>query len=193
MTTWRPPADTTTLVEPLDPEPGYEALTATVLDDDRLLLDLGASPKPPTPIDVVANFFTPNALLRATGVLVALEDEETTVFELVVKDVEHIQRRHAKRKFVELKASMVVADGPGPMISVVGLTQDVSAGGCRVVADQPLGGTKPVITLEVPGAPPVVAQATVLSRLHSGDVWDYRLMFTAIDEEDRARLERLTA
>ena len=43
---WRPPAGTTTLVEPVDAEPGRAALTAVVVADDRLLLDLGASPGP---------------------------------------------------------------------------------------------------------------------------------------------------
>ncbi len=135
MSYWRPPEGTTTLVEPLRPEPGFETLTATVLQDDRLLLDLGASPRPTANTDVVASFFTPDALLRVNGVLVA---ESDGLYELIVKDIERVQRRASDRVAVELTASVVVLDGSGPMVSVVGHTQNVSAGGCRVHTHQPL-------------------------------------------------------
>jgi len=192
MSYWRPPEGTTTLVEPLHPDPGFETLTATVLHDDRLLLDLGASPRPTANTDVVASFFTPDALLRVSGVLVA---EADGVYELIVKDIERVQRRAADRMEVELAASLVVLDGTGPMISIVGHTQNVSAGGCRVQTEQPLpSGRDAMVTLELVNDPtPVVAQATVLGVEHVGAAWDYRLMFTAIDDDDRKRIDRLIA
>ena len=93
---WKPPAGTTTLVEPLDPEPGHEALTATVIEDDRLLIDLGASPRPGESTDVIASFFTSDALVRVTGILVAVEERDRTLYELVVKDIDRVQRRQAR-------------------------------------------------------------------------------------------------
>jgi hypothetical protein len=192
MTLWRPPVGTTTLVEPVEPEQGHEALTATVVADDRLLLDLGASPRPPDATDVVASFFTPDALMRVTGVLVAVEERERTLYELVVKDLECVQRREAPRIEIALAASLLVPDAPGPMISVLGRTKNVSSGGCRLTTEQQLAGSDPMVTLDLADdRTPVVAQATVLSSEHHGSTWDYRLRFTSIDRDDRARLERL--
>src|SRR3954449_4227118 len=107
MSYWRPPAGTTTFVEPLRAEPGAETLTATVLHDERLLLDLGASARLTANTDVVASFFTPDALLRVSGVLVA---EGDGVYELIVKDIERVQRRSSDRIDVALTASLVVLD-----------------------------------------------------------------------------------
>jgi PilZ domain len=191
---WRPPAGTTTLVEPLAPDAGQEALTARVIEDDRLLLDLGPSPRPAATADVVASFFTPDALVRVTGVLVPVEERDRTLHELVVKDISRVQRRQSPRVEITLVASMVVPDAPGPIVSVLGRTQNVSAGGCRVRTDRPLTGTEAVVSLELADEQrPVVAQATVLSSEHVGSTWDYRLMFTNIDSDDRLRLERLLA
>jgi c-di-GMP-binding flagellar brake protein YcgR len=190
---WRPPAGTTTLVEPLDPEPGHEALTATVVEDDRLLLDLGASPRSTRlSTEVIASFFTRDALVRVTGILVAVEERDRTLHELVVKDIERVQRRQEPRVDIDLAASMVVPDAPGPIVPVLGRTQNISAGGCRVATDQRLAGSDTVVSLDL--ADPdglVIAQATVLSSQRRGSGWEYRLRFTAIDDEDRARLERL--
>jgi hypothetical protein len=183
---------TTTLVEPVEPEPGHETLTATVLADDRLLLDLGASPRPSRATDVVASFFTPDALMRVTGVLVAVDERERTLYELVVNDLECVQRREAPRVEIELAASLLVPDAPGPMVSVLGRTKNVSSGGCRLTTEQQLAGSDPMVSLDLADeSTPVIAQATVLSSEHHGSTWDYRLRFTSIDRDDRARLERL--
>ena len=78
------------------------------------------------------------------------------------------------------------------MMSVLGRTQNVSAGGCRLTTDQRLAGGDAVVSLDLADdSGPVVAQATVLSSEHHGSKWDYRLLFTAIDSDDRVRLERL--
>ena len=192
MPHWQPPPGTTTLVEPIRAAPGFEALTATVVEDDRLLLDLGASPRPDAMLDVVASFFTPEALVRVTGVLVA-DDVEGALFELVVKDVERIQRRYAHRVEIELAATLVVADSGGPMRSIPGRTRNVSVGGCRVVTTQPLpSGAQPMISLALTDdGPPFMAETTVLAIDHQDSWWDYRLMFTAIEDSDRKRLDRL--
>jgi hypothetical protein len=182
------------LVEPLHPGPGEEALTATVLEDDRLLLDLGGSPRPTTMVDVVATFFTPDTLFRVTGVLEPAMSERG-LFELIVKDVERVQRRKSARLLVDVAASLVVVDAPGPVVSVRGRTRNVSAGGCRVVTEQALPPTgAPIVTLELDDeCGPLIAQATILQREHHDSVWDYRLMFTGIDAGDRVRLELLGA
>ena len=191
-TQWRPPAGTTTLVEPLDPEPGHETLTATVLEDERLILDLGASPRPSHDIDVVASFFMPEALLRVRGVLAA---EPDGVHELLVQDIERVQRRSTDRLDIELTASLVMLDSPGPMASVLGLTQNVSVGGCRVMTSKELpSGHDAMVSLHlIDDQKPLVAQATVLGVDHGDATWAYRLMFTAIDNDDRDRLRRIIA
>jgi hypothetical protein len=194
MPHWQPPPGTTTLVEPIGAAPGLDALTATVVEDDRLLLDLGASPRPGPTVDVVTSFFTPEALVRVTGVLIA-DDSEGALYELVVKDVERIQRRRAHRVQIELAATLVVTDGGGPMQSIRGRTRNVSVGGCRVVTDKPLpSGAQPMISLDIrDDGPPFMAETTVLAIDHEDSWWDYRLMFTAIEDSDRARLDRLGA
>jgi hypothetical protein len=192
MTLWRPPVGTTTLIEPVKPDPGHEALTATVVADDRLLLDLGASPRPPDSADVIASFFTPEALMRVTGVLVPVDERNRTLYELVVKELECVQRREAPRVEIALAASLLVPDAPGPMVSVLGQTKNVSSGGCRLTTEQQLAGGDPMVTLDLADdLAPIVAQAMVLSSEHHGSTWDYRLRFTSIDRDDRARLERL--
>ena len=190
---WRPPAGTTTLVEPVDAEPGLDALTAVVVADDRLLLDLGASPRSERgACDVVASFFTPEALVRVTGKLVAVHERDRTLYELIATDIERVQRRQETRVQIELPASMVVPDAPGPMVSVLGRTQNVSIGGCRVCTDERLPGSEPLVSLALGDrGDPVIAQATVLSSERQGAKWEYRLRFTAIDDDDRERLARL--
>lgn len=192
MAQWRPPVGTTTLVE--TEIQGVAPLTATVLDDDRLLLDVGASPRPvPAVFDAVASFFTPEALLRVTGVM-TLANDEAGIYELTVKDVQRVNRRASRRVDVELKASLVVADDAGPTVSVIGHTVNVSAGGCRVVTDKPLpGGSDPMVTLELGNGVTVVAGCSLLCTEHEGAEWDHRLMFTAIDPDDRDRIAALAA
>jgi hypothetical protein len=192
MSHWRPPAGTTTLVEPVSPEPGYETLTATVLEDDRLVLDLGASPRPAADIEVVASFFMPEALLRVTGVLVL---EIDGYYELVVRDIDRVQRRQSDRVDIELFASLVVLDAAGPIQSILGHTQNVSIGGCRVLTGEALpSGREAMVSLHlIDDQKPVVAQATVLGFDHEDSAWDYRLMFTAIDTEDRDRIRRMVS
>ena len=192
MAQWRPPVGTTTLVEA--EVKGAAPLTATVLDDDRLMLDVGASPRPEPPVfDAVASFFTPEALLRVTGVM-TLADDEAGIYELVVKDVQRVNRRSSRRVDVELRVSLVVADDAGPTVSVVGHTVNVSAGGCRVVTEKPLpGGSDPMVTLELGDGVTVVAGCSLLCTEHEADVWDHRLMFTTIDPDDRDRLAALAA
>ena len=130
--------------------------------------------------------------MRVTGLLVAVHEGDRTLYELVVKDVECVQRRESPRVEIALAASLVVPDTPGPMVSVLGRTKNVSGGGCRLVTEQQLAGSDPMVTLDLPDdASPVVVQATVLSSEHRGSTWDYRLRFTAIDRDDRDRIERL--
>ena len=147
------------MVEPLRPEPGFETLTVTVLQDERLLLDLGMSPRPSASIDVVASFFTPDALLRVSGVLVA---EADGIYELVVKDIERVQRRATDRVDVTLTASVVVLDASGPMMSVIGHTKmcrraaaaSAPTSRCRLGAMRWCRSTSPTRTLQWSRKPP---------------------------------------
>lgn len=191
MGRWRPPVGTTTLVEPEDGD--LEPLTATVLDDDRLLLDVGASPRPRAEtFDAVASFFTPDALLRVTGVM-TLTGDDGAIYELVVKDVQRVERRTSRRVDMELPVAMIVTDAEPPL-TVLGHTVNISAGGCRVVTDRPLPvGTEPTVSVALGDGCNVLAGCSVLCTEHHAEEWDYRLMFTAIDPADRDRIAALTA
>lgn len=181
---WRPPAGTTTLIESEDLTP----ITAVVLDDDdRLLVDIGSSAAPESDaVAVVASFFTPDALLRVVGKLVVADDERGQ-YELVVSDLERVQRRKTRRVDIDLPCSLTA-----PEAVVKGHTLNVSAGGCRVQTDRMFPSVdEPIVSLQLADGETVVAVAYVVARAKDGDTWDYRLMFTDIDPGDRDRLAHL--
>lgn len=193
MSSWRPPAGTTCTVEPSASFPRHRPFVATVLDDDRLLLDVGDEALPSVrSFDAVASFVTPEAVLRVGGVLVAA-DVEGGQFELLVRDVEQVQRRRTPRVDIDLPVSLSSVEAPGPAVCVRGRTVNLSAGGCRVVTRTPLPpGAEPEVALDVGGGEVVVAHACVLSSEHDDTAWHYRLMFTDIDPLDRSRLLDIT-
>ena len=64
-TQWRPAAGQIALIEPVDASPGRDCLTGVVVPGERILIDLGASPRPESDAaEVVASFFAPDALYR---------------------------------------------------------------------------------------------------------------------------------
>jgi hypothetical protein len=195
MAGWHPPVGTTTLIEPVHPEPGCESITAVVLDDDRFLVDLGASPRPQTSsFDAIASFFTPDALFRARCLLVSA-DVEGGQYQVVIEQLDQIERRIDRRVDIEVPCSMIAFDDAGCARSVTGRTRNVSRGGCRLVLDHRRPpGDPPTVSLELADGS-LVAEAFVVACEHDeerdGDHWDYRLAFTFIDAVDRDRLAAL--
>ena len=184
MARWHPPAGTTTVIEPVHPEPGHEIINAVVLDDERFLVDLGDAARPRTSsFDAIASFYTPDALFRARCLLVSA-DIEGGQYQVVIEQVDQIERRVDRRVDLQVRCSVTAIDADGCARSVVGRTRNVSRGGCRLVLDRrrPPGGS-------------LVAEAFVVASEHDaerdGDHWDYRVAFTFIDPADRDRLAAL--
>ncbi len=105
-----------------------------------------------------------------------------------------IERRAAVRREIELRASLTAFDGPGAAVSTTGRTVDLSAGGCRVVTERPFPlSSEPTVTLHLDDGSIVLAQAAILERRAEPAGYQYRLVFTDIDVDDRARVAGLVA
>jgi hypothetical protein len=190
---WRPAPGQLALIEPVDAEAGAECLTGVVMaDPGRVVIDLGASPRPAAgTYEVEASFFAADALYRlaATAKSVATSDG---VVELIVHDVERVQRRSDPRVRISLPMALASFDDPGDFISIKGETLDLAPGGCRVATDREFPASiDPTISITLPDGPPVIALARILDRNQRNERWHYRLVFAAIDDVDRARLADL--
>ena len=201
MDEWRPAPGQLALIEPVGvgaegagPDgASRDCLTGVVLPDERrLLVDLGASPCPPSsPCDVVASFFTPDALYRLAASAMTIADG---LLELDVRATERVQRRRTVRHRVSLPVSLAAFDGPGEFRTVTGETIDVGPGGCRVRTRTPFpSGVDPTVSIRVPGGNPVVALARILQAEVGPDRCEYRLVFADLAPADAERLSHLTA
>jgi c-di-GMP-binding flagellar brake protein YcgR len=188
---WRPAAGQIALIEPVGASPGRDCLTGVVVPGERILVDLGASPRPEhNGADVVASFFAPDALYRLSA---RATEESDGLLVLDVSAVERVQRRTAPRAMVTLPVRLGVGAMPGSAV-LVGETVDVSAGGCRVTTERPWPEhSDPVVSIDLPDGEAVVTQARVVTVDLTGGGWEYRLAFPEIDDPDRERLSRLVA
>lgn len=190
---WKPHPGAVVLIEPDGAEDA--PITAIALPDDggRVLLDVGASPRPgDAGFAAVASVFAPDRLYRVTGKLCEVADG-SGVYELVADDVEQVERRASARRRLDVPVTLTAFDGPGAVVSTLGHTVDLSSGGCRVVTDEPFPfGCEPTVSLRFDGTT-VVARAAILERRPDPAGYAYRLMFTDIDLEDRVRVAELVA
>ena len=120
--TWYPASGQLALIELLDESDDGQCLTGVVVGngDGSVVIDLGASPRPTnSPCDVVASFFTPEALYRVTGV--ATERAQSPgLLDLEPKDVEQVQRRAVPRVRASLPVALSAFDQNGDFSSVTG-------------------------------------------------------------------------
>jgi hypothetical protein len=188
---WRPAAGQIALIEPVEASPGRDCLTGVVVPGERILVDLGASPRPETEVaDVVASFFAPDALYRLSA---KATQEKDGLVSLDVGSIERVQRRSAPRAMVALPIRLATGPASGPAV-LTGETLDVSTGGCRVTTDRPWPEDQdPFVSIDLPDGEPVRTQARVVTVDLTGGGWEYRLSFAAIAEPDRERLSRLVA
>jgi hypothetical protein len=190
-TQWRPAAGQIALIEPVEASPGRDCLTGVVVPGDRILIDLGASPRPESDAaEVVASFFAPDALYR---LFAKAHQQEDGLLSLDVSALERVQRRANPRVQVQLPVRLGVGDQEE--VSVLsGETVDLSTGGCRVMTDRPWPTeADPVVTIDLPDGELVRTQARVVTVDLNGDGWEYRLAFPGIDESNTERLNRLVA
>jgi hypothetical protein len=184
---WRPAAGQIALIEPVDASPGRDCLTGVVVPGDRILIDLGSSPRPDSDAaEVVASFFAPDALYR---LFAKAHQEDDGLLSLDVSALERVQRRANPR--VQLPVRLGVGDQAEAAL-LSGETVDLSTGGCRVMTDRPWPTeADPVVTIDLPDGGAVCTQARVVTVDLNGDGWEYRLAFPGIDEADAERLSRL--
>src|SRR5947207_9130494 len=166
--TWYPASGQLALIELLDESDDGQCLPWRVVGtgDGSVVIDLGASPRPTnSPCDVVASFFTPEALYRVTGV--ATERAQSPgLLDLEPKDVEQVQRRAVPRVRASLPVALSAFDQNGDFSSVTGETVDLGSGGCRVLTSRPfVRGVDPTVSITLPEGPPVVVLAEVLERV----------------------------
>ena len=190
-TQWRPAAGQIALIEPVDASPGRDCLTGVVVPGDRILIDLGASPRPESDtVEVVASFFAPDALYR---LFAKAHEEPDGLVSLDVSALERVQRRANPRVPVVLPVRLGVGDQDEAAL-LSGETVDLSTGGCRVMTDRPWPTeADPVVTIDLPDGEAVRTQARVVTVDLNGDGWEYRLAFPAIAQTDAERLSRLVA
>lgn len=177
------------LVEPID---RADCLTGVVVPGDRrILIDLGASPVIAGGQEaVIASFFAPEALYKLHGVATA---SPGGLIELLVDEVERVQRRSAARARVTCPVSLAAFDGPSGFTTVRGETIDLAPGGCRVSTERPFPpGVDPTVTITLPGTDsPVVALAHVLESDSAPGHYEYRMVFHELAAEDADRLREL--
>lgn len=187
---WRPVPGQIALVEPVGALPGRDCLTGVVVPGERVVIDLGASPRPEHEVsEVVASFFAPEALYR---LLAKATQEGDGLLVLDVFAVERVQRRAAPRVRVNLPVRLRPSERAPALVT--GETVDVSTGGCLVATDRPWpDDSDPVVSIDLPDGALVVTPARVITVDLAGGGWEYRLSFPSIAESDRDRLSRLVA
>ena len=189
---WRPTPGQVALIE-ID---GQDAcLTGVVLDESKaedapVVIDLGASPRPPgDQCEVVVSFFAPDALYRVTATATPHPGAADAVIDLRLHGVERVQRRQVPRTRLVLSAVLSNFDDPGAMVNVVGETVDLGEGGCRVRTSRSFpSGCDPTVTVDLPGGETFVALGAILHATASEGGFEYRIVFLEIDDEDRAKL-----
>ncbi|MGH9042441.1 MAG: PilZ domain-containing protein [Acidimicrobiia bacterium] len=188
---WRPTPGQIALIEPVGASPGRDCLTGVVVPDERIVVDLGASPRPDGDVtEVMASIFAPEALYRLTA-KATLEPDGLLVLD--VAGVEKVQRRNAPRARLALPVRMGMGERT-PTTIVSGETIDLSTGGCRITTDRPWpDDSDPVLSIDLPDGGAVVTPARVITVDLSGDGWEYRLAYPTMTADDRERLSRLVA
>jgi hypothetical protein len=196
---WKPAPGQETLIEMAAGGDEWFAGVVMEASGDPVVVDLGTGRRPgESNCEVVARFFASDALYRAKATL-SSHDGLDAVIDLRIHEVERVQRRIAPRATLALPIRLSNFDDPGisdaGFASVLGDTIDIGEGGCRVLTARHFpSGCDPTVSLELPSGATVVALATVLEELAIGEArYEYRLVFTKIEELDRLRLTQLVA
>jgi len=201
MADWKPSLGQVALIELSTG--ADDCFTGVVLSDGdgdgAVVIDLGASPPlAEVPCEVTASFFDPDALYRVRATLSPREGRSSVV-ELLVRDVERVQRRVAARACVSVPVALSNLDGgPGGGVefsSVHGESIDIGEGSCRVVVDGRFPpGYDPTVALDLSSEDTVVALAAVLEEQERPDRrFEYRLVFIDQDDGHRDHLAKFLA
>ena len=189
---WRPGPGQVTLLELAHDARRAMTGVVTSVNNGTVTIDMGASPEVPVPgEEVVASFFTPDALYRVHA---ATRRQDGPTVELAVQGIERVQRRQSPRARASLPVILSDFDSANDPVSVRGETVDIGQGGCRVRTTRPFPpGSDPTVSLRLPDGDSVVTLAAVLQADNSNGNWEYRLVFMGLDDDDSRRLADLTA
>lgn len=180
------------LIEPLG-APAQTCLTALVehVSGSTIQADLGASPRLPTsPCEVAVGVYTPDAYFLARADAEAVGDDGRVV-RLVLHDLERIER-HATRIAKRIRVGVAGFDAGGEFVGAACDTLDLSAGGCRVVTEQPVpAGMEVAVLVPVAGQDPIVVHGAVREEMVRRRGYEYRIAFDDLGERDGKRLEDL--
>ena len=181
------------LIEPegVDSESCLTGLVEAIPDDKTVVVDLGSSPRlGPLPCPVQVSLYTPEAFYHASAQASANGPDERVVC-LHMNEVEAIPRR-AARLAATIPIGLAGFDHLGSFVSASGETIDLSAGGCRVKVDAPLPNHGPAaLMVPIDDGVPIVALAAIKEETQRRRVWEYRLSFLRITEDDAERLTEL--
>jgi len=160
-------------------------------DDKTVVVDLGSSPRlGGLPCAVQVSLYTPEAFYHAAAEASA-KDGTGRVVSLHMNEIEAIPRR-AARLAATIPVGIAGFDHLGVFVCASGETIDLSAGGCRVKVDAPLPNNGPAaLMVPVADGVPIVALAAIKEEAQRRRVWEYRLSFLRITEDDADRLAEL--
>jgi PilZ domain len=181
------------LIEPkgADSESCLTGLVEAIPDDRTVVVDLGSSPRlGPLPCPVQVSLYTPEAFYHAAA-QASSNGTDGRVVSLHMTEIEAIPRR-AARLAASIPVGLAGFDHLGSFVSASGETVDLSAGGCRVKVDAPLPNHGPAaLMVPVDDGVPIVALAAIKEETQRRRVWEYRLSFLRITEDDAERLTEL--
>lgn len=191
---WYPPVREIALIEPAHGEKASTCLTGVVSSvrrrHVRIDLDAGAM-LPGERDDVTVSFFRPDALYRLKGTAV-LHLGPPPALDFEVEQSERVQRRAVPRLACELPVEMSALDGTGSFSTVLGHTDDLGTGGCRVTTEHAFDiASDPTVTVVMPDGGRVVNLARVLSASEDEKGHHYRLVFADLSPEDAGAITRL--
>jgi len=199
MATWHVAEGTLVLLEPAGTD--TMCLTATVVGehDGHTVVDLGTA-APVFDFDAAATVnvsaFAPEALWKLRATVHRAFGAPASVLELWPDgEAERIQRRLSPRLRIELQVHLLNLDDDDPVMgNLTGTTVDVGPGGLRVRVPVPLPpACDPTVHFILPDGHEVVALAAIIAAEPSLEGFEYRLVFTGLDDGDRDALRLLAA
>jgi hypothetical protein len=174
------------------PAPAHPLTGVVGTGSDELLTLIGlSSPDLADGTEVVVSIFAPEALyrIRATaywGLSGRLAIDP-------IHHVERVQRRRWPRHMINLDATLVPLDGPDYGVTGIhGHTLDLGMGGLRVETSRRLPrGADMTVILTLPDGARLLARTTVVAADIREGVFEYRLAFDQLDDDDAAHLTAL--
>jgi hypothetical protein len=178
--TWLPLPGQLALVEVAGADPCAGIVTAA--GGATVTIDLTGG-EAPADGDLSVSFIASDALYRAHPS--AVRRQSARSLEVVVADVERIQRRRVPRVRIQYPITVTVESGE----AIRGETLDIGPGGCRFTSSHHIGEAQTVeLVIDVLEGPAIAAQGRLLETRDDAGNYEYRVAFSRIDDEAILRL-----